>query len=253
MASIRLDWPRHISQERHHAYPAIRRPIALARPQLLSDADRERLRRYAEMVDFYGGYQWTGRRQPGELRMTLNYARALVRKVSAYVFAAPVTFSVPAPGAVATANLAERVLQETAQQNDLSRLDADLATESAVLGDAAMKITWHESSGRPIVAAVDPATLIATTLPDNPRQMTEVSQIISLSGASLAALFGPLQAVDPAKHYTVIETWTDLQWRVIIDGQTVVEEANPYGWIPTSLWPTTRVLMPSGVSPISSI
>ncbi len=201
-------------------------------PQLLSDADRERLRRYAEMVDFYDGYQWTGRRQPGELRMTLNYARALVRKVSAYVFAAPVTFSVPAPGAVATANLAERVLQETVQQNDLSRLDADLATESAVLGDAAMKITWHESSGRPIVAAVDPATLIATTLPDNPRQMTEVSQIISLSGASLAALFGPLQAVDPAKHYTVIETWTDLQWRVIIDGQTVVEEANPYGWIP---------------------
>src|SRR5215207_6240090 len=58
--------------------------------------DRARLARYAEALAFYEGDQWLGRRQRGEVRLTFNYARALLRKVASYSFPAPVTFSVPA-------------------------------------------------------------------------------------------------------------------------------------------------------------
>ncbi len=38
------------------------------------------MNRYREMLDFYSGNQWDRRRRPGETRLTVNYARALVRK-----------------------------------------------------------------------------------------------------------------------------------------------------------------------------
>src|SRR5215207_6507077 len=65
-------------------------------PGMVSAADRERFARYAEARAFYDGAQWLGRRRRGEIRLTVNYARALVRKIASYVFSAPVTFSVPA-------------------------------------------------------------------------------------------------------------------------------------------------------------
>ena len=65
-------------------------------PELLTPADRERFARYEEALCFYHGEQWRGRPRRGETRLTFNYARALVRKVAAYVFPAPVTFTVPA-------------------------------------------------------------------------------------------------------------------------------------------------------------
>jgi hypothetical protein len=52
-----------------------------------------------EAAAFADGAQWLGAPRRGETRLTLNYARALVRKTAAYVFPGPVTFRVPpAPG-----------------------------------------------------------------------------------------------------------------------------------------------------------
>ena len=62
---------------------------------LLTAVDRDRFALYAEALAFYGGDQWPGRSRRGEPRLTFNYARALVRKAAAYVFPAPVTFTVP--------------------------------------------------------------------------------------------------------------------------------------------------------------
>src|SRR4051794_28538200 len=90
--------------------------------------DRERFARYAEARAFYGGEQWLGRRKRGEPRLTMNYARALLRKVASYVFPAPVTFTIQPQAASSkpqadgdeTANRAERALAEAIAAEDLA-------------------------------------------------------------------------------------------------------------------------------------
>src|SRR5215218_2701679 len=106
-------------------------------PGLASEDDRLRFARYAEALAFYEGDQWLGKRRRGEARLTFNYARTLVRKVAAYVFPAPVTFSIPSQGEDAAANRSERALADAIAENDLGRLDVELCVEASVLGDAA--------------------------------------------------------------------------------------------------------------------
>ena len=48
----------------------------------LTADDEARIARYAAAIAFHEGDQWTTRRQRGETRLTMNYARALVRKVA---------------------------------------------------------------------------------------------------------------------------------------------------------------------------
>ncbi|GBD19270.1 hypothetical protein HRbin27_01776 [bacterium HR27] len=62
-------------------------------------ADRARWARYRESLAFWEGRQWPDRPRPGETRLTLNYARALVRKVTSVLFSRPVRYSVPASSA----------------------------------------------------------------------------------------------------------------------------------------------------------
>ena len=143
---------------------------------VFSDADRDRQRRYAEALGFYAGSQWQGRAQRGEVRLTVNYARALVRKVASYVFAGPVTFSVPAdPRLSEAANRAELALASVVATSDLDWLDAELCTRAGVLGDAAVKVTWDPRVAVPVVTAVDPGTLSVRTAPGRPRHIVEVT------------------------------------------------------------------------------
>jgi hypothetical protein len=203
---------------------------------VLLPADRERFARYAEALAFFEGEQWLGRRRRGETRLTINYARALLRKVASYVFPAPVTFSVELSAissqlSAATGNRAERALAEVIAANDLAQMDLALCVEASVLGDAAVKVTWDVAAGRPAVAAVDPGTLVVACAPDNPRRMVRVTQAYRLSGEAIASLFGA-ESLAAERMYPVVETWTDARWVVEIAGQRVRDEANPYGWIP---------------------
>jgi hypothetical protein len=208
-------------------------------PGIASPADRERFARYAEALSFYRGEQWLDRRRRGETRLTVNYARALLRKVASYVFPAPVRFSVE-PSALSrqpagddgVADRAERALAEAIAAEDLAQLDLALCVESSVLGDAAVKVTWDVAAGRPAVVAVDPGTLVAEWAADNPRRLTAMTQAYRLRGEAAATLFGPMPALSPERDYPVVERWTDAAWRVEIAGQAVRAEANPYGWIP---------------------
>jgi hypothetical protein len=210
--------------------PSVGWPAGLA-----SEDDRLRFARYAEALAFYEGEQWLGRRARGETRLTFNYARTLIRKVAAYVFPAPVTFSIPAQGDDATANLAERVLREAVAENDLARLDVELCIEASILGDAAMKVTWDATAAQPVVAAVDPATLAAWWAPDNPRQVRRIVQVYGMTGATLVDAFGAAldaSALAPERCYPVVEDWTNERWTVDVAGRRVRDAANPYGWIP---------------------
>lgn len=198
---------------------------------VLTEEDRARFARYEAATDFFSGEQWAQRRKPGETRLTLNYARALLRKVSAYVFPAEARFSVPVEGDQAIANRAERVLAETLARNGLAQLDGELCVAAAVRGDAAVKVSWDAVAGYPIVAAVDPATLVVEVAPDDPRRVIKAIQCYRLRGGAIAALFGR-SALDPARHYQVIECWTAERWSVTVAGQLLRNQPNPYGWIP---------------------
>ncbi|MFN8594014.1 MAG: phage portal protein [Thermomicrobiales bacterium] len=200
---------------------------------ILTAADRARFARYAEAIAFVDGAQWLGRQRRGETRLTFNYARVMVRKTAAYVFPAPVTFTIPAAGDETVANAAERILAECGAVLDLGRLDVDLCIEAATLGDAAVKVTWDAARGRPEVAPVDPATLAVMTAPDNPRRMRRLTQVYALAERDAVALFslhGSRTATE--RPVTVAETWSEERWRVEVAGQVVRDDINPYGWIP---------------------
>ncbi len=204
-------------------------------PDLLSADDRARLARYAAATAFFTGDQWTERRRPAETRLTLNYARALLRKTASYVFPAEARFSIPVEGDQQVANRAERLLAETIGRNGLARLDIELCIGAAVRGDAAVKISWNAATGGAVVAAVDPATLVVETAPDDPRRMTEAIQCYGLRGSQIAVLFGADTGrlhLDPARTYRIVERWNDDRWTVTIAGQVLHDLPNPYGWIP---------------------
>lgn len=203
--------------------------------ELVSDADRARFARYETALAFFEGDQWRARRTPGETRLTLNYARALLRKVASYVFPAEPRFTVLVDGEQTRANLAERVLAETVARNGLATLDIELCVAAAVRGDAAVKISWDARNGRPCVAEVDPASLLVRTAPDDHRRLWSVVQCYGLRGDEIGAVFGAKVTpahLDPHRRYRIVEEWSDERWRVTVAGQVLRDEANPYGWIP---------------------
>ena len=60
----------------------------------LDGRDTARMNCYRKYLGFYEGDQWDERRRAGERRMTVNYARTLVRKAASYLMPRAVTFDV---------------------------------------------------------------------------------------------------------------------------------------------------------------
>lgn len=205
-----------------------------------STDDFNRFCRYADLRAFFNGDQWAGRAQRHETRLVFNYARSLVRKTSSYVFPAAPRFSVVPDGdtraARDLANQVERLLAATVSTLQLDGLDLALANDVAVLGDAAIKVTWDDQRRRPRVVAVDPSSLVAHHEPGDPRTITTIVHAYGQPGHDIQRLVSPDQlaslALDPEHTYPVVETWTDRRWQVTIAGQDVIDNPNPYGWIP---------------------
>ncbi|MCA9859777.1 MAG: phage portal protein, partial [Thermomicrobiales bacterium] len=203
--------------------------------EMLPADDRARLARYDEALAFFDGNQWIHRRHPGEVRLTLNYARVLLRKVASYVFPAEARFSIAVDGDQQIANRAERLLAETLAYNRLGELDSELCVAASVRGDAAVKVTWDTRSGSAVVATVDPATLMVEAAPDDPRRIVSAMQCYGLTGQEIATVFevDPVRlSFDPGRRYRIIERWTDAEWMVTVAGQPLLRQPNPYGWIP---------------------
>jgi hypothetical protein len=205
-------------------------------PGIVSSADELRFVAYARASEFFEGEQWAARERQGDPpQLVFNYARALIRKTASYVFSGPVGVSVvPEPGTHETANRAEHLLTQIRDALDLGGLDMMLAVESAVLGDAAMKVTWNHAAGRPRVSAVDPATLVVRSAPDDVRAVEMVTQGYALTGSQIGRVFSPEVAagLEPGQAYPVTEQWTAERWRVEIAEQVLHDVPNPYGWIP---------------------
>lgn len=238
------------------------------------ERDRGRLARYKERREFYEGGQWPGRPRRRQAQLTVNYARALVRKVVSYALPDRVGFTVPAPvmadrddadvaraggegapeGDVqaslpdlvrarrqadeAQANRVETLLAELLAELDADRLDFALAIDSSVLGDGVIKVTWDVAAERPRLTAVDPATLLAWWSPDTPTEAYRFAQHYQLPGQAIATLgWAAAGALVPDRLYPVTEDWTGERWRVTVAGQTARDEPNPYGWLPYLVLP----------------
>ena len=51
----------------------------------LNGRDGARMQSYRELLDFYRGQQWPGREKWGEKRLTFNYARIFIDKLTSYL------------------------------------------------------------------------------------------------------------------------------------------------------------------------
>lgn len=189
-------------------------PTATSLWQWLEGRDTARMNRYRRYLAFYSGDQWDDRRRAGERRLTVNYARALVRKAASYLMPRPVTFdvvegereqgksaeggaqslAVASPrgkqGGGARQALAEAALERVYAELDLHALDFQSAVDSAVLGDGAFKITWNPELRRPVVAALDPQGLWAWWRPEDPTVLTRVVQRYELDRDAAWLLLG---------------------------------------------------------------
>jgi hypothetical protein len=208
----------------------------------LDGQDIQRMNRYREYLEFYGGNQWLTRRRAGETRLVFNYARVLARKAVSYLMPLPVTFDVlrgPDGTPDDAVRLAEQALNAVYSDHDQHTVDFQSALDASVLGDGAFKVTWSTRRAAPLVAPVDPATLWAWWEPDNPGEVYRVMQRYTLSGAEAERLFGRPGGLGgrPSPRRTVVEDWNHDRYRIELDGGTVVEEANPYGWIPYVIYP----------------
>ena len=216
-------------------------------PGALTPADEARFGHYAAAQAFFGGAQGVTlarrgtRRGQAAQQLVFNYARTMLRKTTSYVFPAAVSFVVlpddgGGEGSEAAANRAERALADVVRDLDLARLDLALALDASVLGDAAVKVTWDGSKGRPRVVAVNPATLVVRTAADDPRAVRAVTHAYALGGDDLADIgldaAGSGLDLDPERAYPVVEWWSDDRWRMTVAGQVVRDGENPYGWIP---------------------
>ena len=197
-----------------------------------SPADDVRLQQYNEFNTFADGWQ-----KPGSKRdaITLNYARTLLRKTVSYIFNAPVGISIPADSAATTrANEAEVQLASWRDALGLPQLDLALAMQALIQGDAAMKVTWNADTNQPGVVAVDPASLTVLTAPDEPRSLKQVRHLYRATPQQLMQQVGIRtgSTSDPEKPLPVLEVWTTSNLRVLVNGELMVNTANPYGLIP---------------------
>ena len=54
-------------------------------PADLNRRDMDRIKGYKELLDFYHGAHWEGRERRGEKRLTFNYAKVFIDKVTSYL------------------------------------------------------------------------------------------------------------------------------------------------------------------------
>jgi hypothetical protein len=206
----------------------------------LNRQDIERLRGYRERLDFYHGWQWQGRERRGEKRLTFNYAKVFIDKVSSYLMS-QVNFAVDAvedsAEAEAKARRAEAALNEVYQENNLEQLDLETEIDCAILGDAAYKVSWDTEAKTVRVTAPDIQGIYAWWLGDDSSRLWRVASKYSLSAEGSQLLYG----VKPrGKTATVVELWTDGQFELYLDDSLIEAKPNPYGFIPFIIYPNLR-------------
>ena len=203
-----------------------------------------RIRAYQENLAFYAGAHWPGSPRRRERRLTFNYVRTFVHKVTAALLAGlhvavePVDDSLEAE---ARAAAARRVLLAVADANDLQELDFETELDAAVLGDGCYKVTWEPSAagmGPGVrVTAPDVQGLFAWWVGDDVTRVWRVASRYRLTAEETELLYG----VTPSgAEAIVVEEWTAERFSLWVGSELQEERPNPYGFIPFVVFPNLR-------------
>ncbi|MBI4337029.1 MAG: phage portal protein [Chloroflexi bacterium] len=213
---------------------------SLTLPQQLEQRDAERLRAYGERLAFYRGAQWAGGARRRERRLTFNYVRPFVEKVTTYLMAGlRVTAEAwdASPEAAARAQRAQAALQEVAEANALEQLDFETEVDAAILGDGCYKVLWDIQERRVRVTAPDAQGIFVWWAGDDFSRLWRVASRYRLEAEDAASLYG----VSPrGREATVVEVWTEQEFQLWVDGDLVGERPNPYSFIPFIVFPNLR-------------
>jgi len=206
----------------------------------LNRQDIDRFRGYRERLDFYHGRQWEGRERRGEKRLTFNYAKVFIDKVTSYLMSG-VNFAVDAvedsAEAEAKARKAEAALHQVYEENNLEQLDLETEIDCAVLGDAGYKVTWDTEAKKVRVTAPDIQGIYAWWLGDDTSRVWRIASKYNLTAEESQLLYG----VKPkGKTATVVELWSDGQFQLYLDDSLIESKTNPYGFVPFIIYPNLR-------------
>ena len=209
-------------------------------PMQLAHHDLDRLRQYRESLDFYNGRHWEGRATRGEKRLTFNYAKVFIDKVTSYLMSG-ISFAVDpvedSDEAGNRARRAEQALYQVYEQNNLEQLDFDTEVDCAILGDACYKVIWDAESRTVRVTAPDTQGVHAWWLGDDTSRVWKVASKYTLSAEEAGLLY---QMKPKGKTATIIEVWTEADFELYLDNALVEKKPNPYGFIPFVIYPNLR-------------
>ena len=214
-------------------------------PQQVARMDAERLRGYRENLAFYGGAQWTGAPHRRERRLTFNYARTFIDKITSYLMTEMSLIIGPTDSsaeALDRASRAEEALRQIHEANHLDQLDFDTELDAAILGDGCYKVVWDSQERRVRISSPDVQGLFAWWVADDVGRIWQVASLYYLSPEQARTLYGvkPPEPGSRKSQATVVEAWTRREFRLWVDDTLVQERANPYGFIPFVIFPNLR-------------
>ncbi len=185
----------------------------------LANKDQERLHGYKDLLDFYNGLQWPGRERWGEKRLTFNYAKIFIDKITSYLMSG-IGFTVDAiedtPEARAKAEQAEKTLYQVYESNHLEQLDFETEIDCAILGDGCYKVIWDPDTKEIKVTAPDIRGIYAWWVGDDVSRIWRVASKYTLSAEeSLRDFFHNIKP--NGQSGTIIELWTDQTFELYLD------------------------------------
>ena len=206
-------------------------------PAELAKLDTDRLRGYQQLLDFYHSVQWEGREKWGERRLTFNYAKVVIDKVTSYLMSG-INFAVDpvedSDETRARARKAEEALYRVYEDNSLDQLDFETEIDCAVLGDACYKIIWDQEAKGVRVTAPDIQGIYAWRVGDDASRVWRVASKYSLTADEIEILY---QIRPKGKTANVVELWTANEFELWLDTAQVEKKPNPYGFIPFIIYP----------------
>ena len=209
-------------------------------PTELARLDMDRLKGYQRLLDFYHGVHWEGRERWGEKRLTFNYAKVVIDKVTSYLMSG-VNFAVDAiedsEAARAEAQKAEVALLQVCGENNLEELDFETEIDCAILGDACYKVIWDQEKKGIRVTAPDIQGIYAWRMGDDNSRVWRIASKYNLTADEAETQY---QIKPKGKTATVVELWTAQDFKLWVDSKQVEKKPNPYGVIPFVIYPNLR-------------
>jgi hypothetical protein len=218
--------------------------------QSLSQLDRSRFAGYKANLDFYNGEQWADASSAGRTKsrqLVFNYAKIAIDKITSYLMEGLNFACEPIENQESNiknqkdmARKAEQVIYDVYHQNNLQELDYETEVDTAILGDGCYKITWDALEKRIRVTSPDVTGLYAWWLGDDLSKVWRVASRYTLTAEELAQLYPSRTRKTDKKTVTITELWTDRQFTLFLDNETLEDKPNPYGFIPFIIFPNVR-------------